>query len=206
MAIDIDTVRRAVAGITATLEAEHERLNQIDGQLGDGDIGITLLKGYRKLDEIGPQAPADLGRAFQAYAMAMNAVSSSSFGTLTSVAFLAVAKPLVGKTEIAGADVAPLLHAASEAMQKRGKASLGDKTVLDAMAAVETALAAAKPGDDLLAVARAATDRAIAEYREKPNRIGRARIFAEKTVGMDDPGMIAFKVMLDGLAAMPAKG
>ena len=34
------------------------------------------------------------------------------------------------------------------------------------------------------------------EFRDKPNKIGRARIFGERTIGMDDPGMVAFQVML----------
>lgn len=51
----------------------------------------------------------------------------------------------------------------------------------------------------MLAAAKQGVDAALKEFRDKPNKIGRARIFAERTVGMDDPGMVAFKVMVDAL-------
>ncbi|WP_192871708.1 DAK2 domain-containing protein [Variovorax sp. JS1663] len=40
---------------------------------------------------------------------------------------------------------------------------------------------------------------ALAAFRDKPNRIGRARMFAEKSIGMDDPGMVALQRMVESL-------
>jgi dihydroxyacetone kinase-like protein len=48
-------------------------------------------------------------------------------------------------------------------------------------------------------VARNAASKAIEEFRDKPNRIGRARMFAEKSIGMDDPGMVAVLRMTESL-------
>ena len=88
---------------------------------------------------------------------------------------------------------------AREAMQARGKASLGDKTVLDSIAAVEVAIAAFDDPAGALMSARAAAAAALAAFHDQPNRIGRARVYAERSIGIDDPGMAAFAVMLDGL-------
>jgi dihydroxyacetone kinase-like protein len=52
----------------------------------------------------------------------------------------------------------------------------------------------------MAATATVAADKAMAEFRGRPNRLGRARMFGDKTVGMDDPGMRAFVVLLAGLA------
>ena len=112
---------------------------------------------------------------------------------------MAAAKLTKGRTEAAWSEVPGFLDKAVEAMMARGKASLGDKTVMDAVAG------AAKAGDGkddpavLLAALRQGTDAALADFRDRPNKIGRARIFAERTVGMDDPGMVAFKVMIDAV-------
>jgi dihydroxyacetone kinase-like protein len=84
-------------------------------------------------------------------------------------------------------------------LSARGGASLGDKTMIDSLQAITQALSKAQPQDDLAALARNAAANAIEEFRNKPNRIGRARMFAEKSVGMDDPGMVAVLRMTESL-------
>jgi dihydroxyacetone kinase-like protein len=90
----------------------------------------------------------------------------------------------------------------SHAVQKlsaRGGASLGDKTMIDSLQAIAEALARARPQDDMAVLARNAAAQAVEEFRNKQNRIGRARMFAEKSVGMDDPGMVAVLRMTESL-------
>ena len=191
MALDTAALRAGIAAVTARLETEHAMLTELDGRLGDGDLGITLLKAFRALDALAPTLPDDdLGKAFQAAAMAVNKASSSSFGTLFATALMAAAP---------WSDVSGLVTGAMEAMAKRGRASLGDKTVLDSLAAVAAATNGLSDPAALLAAARRGADEALAACNGRIARIGRARIFAEKTIGMDDPGMMAFKVMVDGL-------
>jgi dihydroxyacetone kinase-like protein len=92
-----------------------------------------------------------------------------------------------------------LLRAALEAMTVRGRANLGDKTVLDALDAAAGAAAGRSDPQDILAAAASAVDAAMARMRPLPAKVGRARIFAERSVGLDDPGMLAFREMLRGL-------
>lgn len=91
------------------------------------------------------------------------------------------------------------LEKSVDAMMLRGKASLGDKTVMDAVSGAARAGAGKDDPADLLAAAKDGVEQAMREFRDKPNRIGRARIFGERTIGMDDPGMVAFKVMVQAL-------
>jgi dihydroxyacetone kinase-like protein len=199
MALTTNSLRAAIGGIGAKLEAEHQRLTALDAQLGDGDLGITLLKAFRALAELAPTLPDDLGLALLAAGSGVSKVSSSSFGTLMATALLAVAKDSKGKTEIAWTETARLVRLAREAMQARGKASLGDKTVLDSLAAIEAALAGVSDPTEQLTAARAAAAAALTAFREKPNRIGRARVYADRSIGIDDPGMAAVGVMLEGI-------
>ena len=199
MPLTTATLRTAIAGIGARLETEHQRLTALDAQLGDGDLGITLLKAFRALTDIAATLPEDLGQALFACGSAVSKVSSSSFGTLLATALIAVAKDSKGKTSLDWSELARLLTLAREAMQARGKASLGDKTVLDSIAAVEVAIAALYDPAAALMSARAAAAAALAAFHDQPNRIGRARVYAERSIGIDDPGMAAFAVMLDGL-------
>ena len=199
MALTTDSLRAAITGIGARLETEHQRLTALDAQLGDGDLGVTLLKAFRALDEMKAGLPDDLGLALLASGSVVSKVSSSSFGTLLATALMAVAKDSKGKTAIAWADIARLVTLAREAMQTRGKASLGDKTVLDSLAAIEAALVSLDDPAAQLAAARNAAQSALAAFRDKPNKIGRARVYAERSIGIDDPGMAAVAVMLEGL-------
>jgi dihydroxyacetone kinase-like protein len=199
MPLTVGSLRYATARILAALETEHENLTRLDGQIGDGDLGITLLKAFRELDRIKAELPDDLGQAFMQSAAAVSRVSSSSFGTLLATSLMAVARQTRGKDAATWAEVPGFLQKAIEAMQARGKASLGDKTVMDAVAGAAAAAAGLDEPDPLLAAARRGTVAALDAFREKPSKIGRARIFAERTVGMDDPGMVAFKVMVEAL-------
>jgi dihydroxyacetone kinase-like protein len=199
MALTVNSLRQGVARVLAALETEHERLTRLDGQIGDGDLGITLIKAFRELDRTKDAWPDDVGMALMQGAGAVSKVSSSSFGTLLATSMMAAAKLTRGRTEVAWSEVPDFLDKAVEAMMARGKASLGDKTVMDAVAGAAKAGAGKEEPVELLAALRQGTDRAMAEFRDRPNKIGRARIFAERTIGMDDPGMVAFKVMIDAV-------
>jgi dihydroxyacetone kinase-like protein len=82
-------------------------------------------------------------------------------------------------------------------MMERGRAELGQKTVLDGLDAVAAALNGAP---DPKAAALAAAHEAQVAFRDRPAQVGRARIFAERSLGMDDPGMLALTRMLEAIA------
>jgi dihydroxyacetone kinase-like protein len=195
--ITIVDFRDAISRIQREVQQTAEDLCARDGQLGDGDLGITLEKAFNRLAEIAPTLPDDLGRAFAAAAAAVSKVSSSSFGTLLATGLLAAAKQAIGKTELPSTAVPDLLRAACQKMSERGSASLGDKTVLDTIDAAARALDS-HPNDSVSAVI-AATDETLASFRNQQSKIGRARIFSDRSVGLDDPGMVAFRVMVGAL-------
>ena len=187
--------------IAAHMETVADALNALDGQLGDGDLGVTMTRGGRALVDILPTLPADVGMALLACAQAMTKVSGSSYGTLLATGLMAAAKATRGRTEVPWEETATLLHDAVAAMIARGKASLGDKTVLDAVDAAAGAAAGKQDPAALLAAAAAAVDAALERMRGMQAKVGRARIFGERSVGLDDPGMRAFREVLRGLGA-----
>lgn len=187
--------------IAAHMDTVADDLNALDGQLGDGDLGVTMTRGGRAVVDILPTLPADVGMALLACAQAMTKVSGSSYGTLLATGLMAAAKATRGRTEVPWEETAPLLRAALAAMIARGKASLGDKTVLDAVDAAATATEGKSDPGDILAAAMAAVEAALDRMRGMQAKIGRARIFGEKSVGLDDPGMRAFRDILRGLGS-----
>lgn len=198
-ALTTAALQTAISRLAATLEERHGELTELDGRIGDGDLGITLLKAFRALDGLRPELPDDLGQAFAKCAGEVTKVSSSSFGTLFATALMATAKTLKGRTEADLTEIAALITGALDAMAARGKASLGDKTVLDALDAIRAGAEGQSDPDQMLAEMRQRVARAVTDFTDKPNRVGRARIFGDKTVGIPDPGMTAVLVMIEGL-------
>lgn len=195
----ITGIRAVLPRIAEAAEAAADELNAADGKLGDGDLGVTVSQGWRQLADAAPDLPEDLGQCFMRCAQLFQKASSSSFGTLTATAFMATARATNGRTEVPWSEVPKLLGNALEAMMHRGQARLGDKTVLDAIDAVQRALDALSDPERMAVAAREACDAALKDFREKPNRTGRARMFAEQSIGLPDPGMLALCRILGAL-------
>jgi dihydroxyacetone kinase-like protein len=154
----------------------------------------------RAIAELAPGLPDDLGQALLGCAQAVTKTSGSSYGTLMATGLMAMAKALRGRTAAEAAEVSGLIAAARDAMQARGKAELGGKTVLDSLDAMAKATAGlSDPAEVAEAAARAAGD-AQEAMRPLPATIGRARIFGDRTRGMDDPGMLAMTAIAAAIA------
>lgn len=192
-------LRVLLAKLADAGEAAHDELNSQDGKLGDGDLGITVARGWREAADGAADLPQDVGMAFLACSKAFQRVSSSSFGTLVATGLMAAAKASKGRTEVPIAETSDLLGSAIEAMLKRGKGALGDKTVIDMLEAIRKATADAGEPSALLAAADQAAAAALDAFRDCPSKLGRARMFGDKSIGLDDPGMLALRRMIDGL-------
>jgi phosphoenolpyruvate---glycerone phosphotransferase subunit DhaL len=200
MSLDVHALRAAAARLQARMELEFDALNTADGALGDGDLGVTMARGMRAIGELAPGLPDDLGQALLQCAQAFTKTSGSSYGTLMATGLITMAKALKGRTSCEASEISGLIAAARDAMQARGKANLGGKTVLDSLDAMAKATAGLS---DAAAVAEAAADAALAAQealRMKLATIGRARIFGEKTIGMIDPGMLAMTAIAQAIA------
>jgi dihydroxyacetone kinase-like protein len=192
-------LREGMKRIAAKMEACNDELNQLDGLLGDGDLGVTMVRGVRGLAEELPNLPDDVGMALLKCAQVFTRVSGSTYGTLLATGLMSAAKKTKGQTVVPWEEIPSLLGEAISAMSRRARSELGEKTVLDA---IEAARVATDGLDDPGEMAQAADDavaEALDKFRYQLSRQGRARIFGEKSVGLDDPGMVAFKRMVESL-------
>ena len=199
--ISTESIKSGIKRLAQAMEQSADELNTADGLLGDGDLGVTMIRGFRQIIEILDSLPEDIGMAFFQCAKAFTKSSGSSYGTLLAIGMMAIAKVKKGQTGIELEEVSGLFAIALEAMQKRGKASLGDKTVLDVIAAVRDASTNQAEEQDLLDSINQAINDTMDQFRNRQSKIGRARIFGEKSIGLDDPGMLAFKRMFESLQA-----
>ena len=197
--ITTDSIKTAATKIAQLMEESADELNAADGLLGDGDLGITMVRGFREIIEVRDSLPDDVGMALFQCAKAFTKSSGSSYGTLLATGLMSVAKKKKGQQEIQVEEISALLDDALDAMKQRGRAELGDKTVLDVIAASSQAAKDQSDGSSVLKAINDAVTSTIDEFRSRQSKIGRARIFSEKSIGLDDPGMLAFRKMLEAL-------
>jgi len=183
--------------LVAKNEAE---LRDLDSAIGDGDLGITVSRGAeaaRKAIAALPAAatPSEIIRAF---ATTIASANPSSFSALAATGLLAAARSVIESESLTAADVVKMAHQAIPAIAKRGKAEVGDKTVLDALVPSVAALEAATPAGALEAMIGAAR-KGIDDTAGSVSRKGRAAWLGERTIGHPDPGAMAYLRFLEAL-------
>ncbi len=168
----------------------YDEFNVADGKIGDGDLGVTILHGLEEVNNNINNFKDDMGANFMVCSQAFVKKSGSSFGTLIAFSFMNISKNLKGKTECNHEDIINIFETALKTVLDRGKTKLGDKTIADTLDLIIKKL---KDNSNYSEVFKLATKQALEDFKEKKILIGRARMFEDKTKGLDDPGMLALK-------------
>ena len=166
----------------------YDEFNSADGKIGDGDLGITILNGFEEINNNINKFSDDMGANFLICSQAFVKKSGSSFGTLIAFSFMNISKNLKEKTECSHEDIIDIFETALKTILERGKTSLGDKTIADSLDLIIKML---KDNKNYSNVFKLATKLALDDFKGKKIRIGRARMFEDKTKDLDDPGMLA---------------
>lgn len=183
-----------VADARNAIYEEEQRLNAADARIGDGDTGSMLRRVIDAMANTDTAGAASLADAAMDLAQAAMKETGSSLGTLIATASMALAKAAkTADNEISAKNISRVVAEMRDSVAARGKAKPGDKTVIDSLDAIAMALNAG-PANRQTA-AKAAND-ALDAFRDKPCRIGRARMFPERSTDADDPGMLAIALVL----------
>jgi len=174
--------------------AQREFLIALDGKVGDSDLGITMSKSFAAAyDTVAAEGPdAGLTKLLRSAGAIMAKTAPSTMGTLTATGFLRGAKTLDGLDAIGTPEAAAFWRAFTTGIAERGKAKLGDKTILDVLNPVAGALEAAAASGAALApamkAAAATADEALEKTKAMVAQHGKAAAFQQKTVGLQDAG------------------
>ena len=199
-----ETTSEIVRAMAAAMEENRRHLTKLDSEIGDGDHGNNMHRGFQaaleRLGEADPSTPADV---LKTVSMALIGKVGGAAGPLYGTAFLRASTALSGKEDVSAEDAAEALEAALGGIKQRGKAEAGDKTIVDALQpAVEAAKGAAGSGD-VSEVFRAAAE-AAREGAEGTvpltARRGRASYLGERAAGHQDPGATSTYLLLDAAA------
>ena len=166
----------------------YDELNTADGKIGDGDLGITIQSGLEEINNNINKFNDDMGANFMICSQAFVKKSGSSFGTLIAFSFINISKNLKGKSECNHEDIVVIFETALKTILERGKTNLGDKTIADSLNLIIKKL---KDNQNYIEVFKSTTKQALEDFKGKKIKIGRARMFEDKTKDLDDPGMFA---------------
>lgn len=188
------------------LSESRDELRDLDAAVGDGDLGITVSKGCEatraRLEQLTDPRPGEVLRATGTSVLNAN---PSTMAALAGGGLIAAAKAIGDVDDLGRAEAVILLRAAAESIALRGKASLGDKTMLDAIVPSLTALEASPDGSapaETLATMVMATRRAVEDTSTLQSRRGRASWLGERSAGHPDPGATAYLRLLEALEAV----
>lgn len=190
--------------IAQVMTENSDHLCEMDANMGDGDLGLTMKKGYCALPDIyNSLEEADMGKRLSKSGMKLASVVPSTMGTLMASGWMEGGKRLAGKSSVDAAGYAAFLRGFADGIMKRGKCAPGDRTVLDAIApAAEAAENCAAQGNDLPAAALAALEGAKSGVEATKNmtpKYGKAAVFAAKAAGIEDQGAVAGMLLIQGL-------
>ena len=178
-------------------------LNELDTAIGDGDHGTNMSRGFtaveKKLDSV-PQG--DIGALFKTTGMTLLSSVGGAAGPLYGGMFLEMAKHAAGKNSLSKAEVDSILEAGLADIRRRGKAELGDKTIVDSFT---PGLASFKLDASFGVASRQAADSArLASESTKPlqARKGRASYLGERSIGHQDPGATSTSLLFQALASV----
>jgi dihydroxyacetone kinase-like protein len=217
MALDADWAERWVRRTADAIADAKDELTELDRQIGDGDHGENLDRGFKavvaRLDDAAAEpAPADertVGDVLKLVATTLMSTVGGAAGPLYGTAYLRAAK-VSGRTQIDPPAVVAVLEAALEGVSSRGKATVGEKTMVDAWhAAVDAAEAAANDGGSELDVLRAAAetaDKAATATIPMVATKGRASYLGERSAGHEDPGARSTALVLGAALAAALAG
>ncbi|MET3637157.1 dihydroxyacetone kinase subunit DhaL [Curtobacterium oceanosedimentum] len=193
MALDtawaIDWVRRTAA----TIDDHRAELVTLDREIGDGDHGENLDRGFRAVLEAVDAGSFDTpGAVFKTVATKLISTVGGAAGPLFGTAYLKAAQAAGDATELDADTLVAVLTAARDGVVSRGKAEVGDKTMVDAWsAAVDAAGTTAAAGEGPQRVLEAAADAAVTGAESTDSlvaRKGRASYLGDRAVGHRDPG------------------
>ena len=199
--LDTAKIVEIIRAIAARIESEKDCLTQLDNEIGDGDHGINMARGFKAVAEKLPElSGGDAGAILKGVGMQLVSNVGGASGPLYGTAFMKAGNVLTGKNEIGAQDFAQALAAAIGGVAMRGKSAEGEKTMLDALCpaykALEEKLAA---GADLKAAMGAAVEAAQkgTEYTKTIVATkGRASYLGERSLGHQDPGATSSLYML----------
>ena len=205
MTIKQEDVVRWIKASADVLHENRDYLTKLDAAIGDADHGANMDRGFRavisKADEF---ADKDIGTIFKTVGMTLLSTVGGAGGPLYGTFFLQMGMKTAGKMELSLEDWTTALEAAVNGVVMRGKAELGDKTMVDALtpavSALRQSLSDSQPINQALERSAEAARKGMEGTTPLVARKGRASYLGERSAGHQDPGATSSFLILKAAA------
>jgi dihydroxyacetone kinase-like protein len=199
-----DQILQWLQAVAVVLEQNKDYLTELDAAIGDADHGINMNRGFQKvISQLPSVADKDIGSILKTVSMTLISTVGGASGPLYGTMFLRASTAVAGKSELTDEDMVALLQAAVDGIVQRGKANLGDKTMLDALSpasdAFKQAIANAASTQEALQQAVAATEQGMKNTIPLVAKKGRASYLGDRSANHQDPGATSTYLILKTL-------
>jgi dihydroxyacetone kinase-like protein len=189
------------------IHENREHLTELDAAIGDADHGINMDRGFQAvLKKLPSVEDKDVGTIFKTTGMALVSSVGGAGGPLYGTAFMQAGMAVAGKYELEAEDLLAALDAALKGVVMRGKANLGDKTMVDAITpavvAMREALENGADAAQALERATAAAEKGMKDTIPMLAKKGRASYLGERSIGHQDPGATSSYLLIRTMAEM----
>ena len=186
--------------------AQRDFLIDLDGKVGDSDLGLTMNKAFTAAAASVSANVADpIGKTLQVAGMAIAKAAPSTMGTLTATGFMRGGKAIGDCTSLSTGEFATFWRAYHDGVVERGKAKPGDKTLVDVLgpivSSLETSASAGVALPDALVQATEAAANALEGTKAMVAQHGKAACFQEKSLGLQDAGATVGFLIIDTMRA-----
>ncbi|MEZ4680113.1 MAG: dihydroxyacetone kinase subunit DhaL [Caldilineaceae bacterium] len=193
------------------LDENKAYLTELDSPIGDADHGTNIARGFKTMVEKLPTvADKDIGAIFKLMAMTLMSAVGGASGLLYGNFFMKAAAAANGKVELTPTDVVAVFTAGRDGIVQRGRAEVGDKTMIDAwtpaLDALQRAVDAGQSLSDALHATATAAEAGMKATIPLQARKGRASYLGERSIGHQDPGATSTYLLLNELAKVVSTG
>lgn len=191
-----------VEKIAALIEEKRDYLTELDAAIGDADHGFNMSIGFREVTKKMPEwNDKDIKFFFRKVGMALLSKVGGAAGPLYGSFFMKFGEPAEGKEKVTLEELFHMFESGVEAVEKRGKAVIGEKTMIDALRPAVIAFKEAmgqqlKPREVMEAFVQAAKEGAESTIPMVAKK-GRAMRLGERAIGHLDPGAVSSSMMLE---------
>ncbi len=201
MSVTLNDVKNAIKKLAEVVIENEVYFCELDSVAGDGDFGMSLSKGFREVLANWDTIEADdIGAFVKECALIITEYCGGASGPIWGSAFRGASKVANGKLEISFEEIGNMFREAVNAIQKRGGAKLGDKTLLDALIpateAIEKTASEGKSAKEILEAASEAATKGAESTKEIVATKGRATYVGERSINHPDAGAVAISVIL----------
>lgn len=198
--ISKDQVMHTVAAMCDIIIKNEVPFCELDSVAGDGDFGMSLAKGFKQIQaQWGELETDDIGAFLKSCGMVITEHCGGASGPIWGSAFRGMGKSAQDKATLNLIELGEMLQAAVDAIQKRGGAKLGDKTLLDALIPLVESIKLSAAAQSALLPAFQEAAKAAVEGAEKTKLItatkGRASYVGERSINFPDAGATAIGVI-----------